>query len=410
MTTLHTQNDDIFRDDDTGIVFDTSDESWTISSNVLVSSGALDGVFTAKANSVLDNNGTILSASEFEAGVTFDGDAGFILNAAGARIIGATVGILVGGHSETIENHGSITALSSDGVVFYLTSDNSVLTNDGAIFGRDEGVADISTDGGVIHNLGRIASGGSGIGINIPGGHTTTVTNASGATISGTDWAILVEGGGLFLDNHGRVNGDIVLASTADAATIVNHGTIDGLVFLGSGDDRFTGLGGTVAAVYGGSGNDTAIGGKHADLLFGDAGNDQLNGGAGSDTLSGGAGINTLTGGPGRDQFVFEATLDPLHNVERITDCAPNVDEIVLNDHIFLHLGHDGILAAAHFHVGTGAARASDNIIYNPANGFLFYDPDGRGGSGEIHFATLAPHLALHNTDFMVTHPFVEAA
>ena len=57
---------------------------------------------------------------------------------------------------------------------------------------------------------------------------------------------------------------------------------------------------------------------------------------------------------------------------------------------------------AAKFHVGAAAADASDRIIYNPNNGFLFYDGDGRGGHAQVHFATLAPHLALHNTDFLV--------
>ena len=48
------------------------------------------------------------------------------------------------------------------------------------------------------------------------------------------------------------------------------------------------------------------------------------------------------------------------------------------------------------------ASDASDRIIYNSHNGFLFYDRDGKGGTAEIHFATLMPHLALHNTDFLV--------
>jgi Ca2+-binding RTX toxin-like protein len=58
----------------------------------------------------------------------------------------------------------------------------------------------------------------------------------------------------------------------------------------------------------------------------------------------------------------------------------------------------DGVV----FHIGAAATDASDRIIYNPANRFLFDDRDGRGGSGETHFATLAPHLALHNVDFPV--------
>ena len=74
----------------------------------------------------------------------------------------------------------------------------------------------------------------------------------------------------------------------------------------------------------------------------------------------------------------------------------------MLDDHSFAGLGEDGALASAKFHLGVAAAHASDRIIYNPDNGFLFYDHDGKGGADEIHFATLAPHLALHNSDFLV--------
>jgi Ca2+-binding RTX toxin-like protein len=408
MTTFNVQNTDIFNDADPGIAFDTDDESWTISSDVLVSSGANDGVFSSKANSTLVNNGTILSASEFGGGVEFDGDVGSISNAAGAKIIGATNGIFVDGHAETIANHGAVSGLSGDGVVFGFSSDQAALTNDGAIFGRQDGIGVFSSDGAVIHNLGRIAADDAGIDIDTPSGHTTTITNAAGATISGANDAILVEEGGLFLDNRGTVDGHISMTLSADPATIVNQGTIQGFVLLSPGDDVFIGTGGSAAAVIGGAGNDHLVGSSHADFLFGDVGNDRINGAAGNDTIGGGPGLDTLTGGPGRDHFVFETELDPVHNVDRITDFSPHVDKIVLNDQIFQQLGHDGLLAAAHFHIGAAAADASDRIIYNPVTGFLFYDPDGRGGTGEIHFATLAPHLSLHNTDFIVTHQFVE--
>ena len=408
MKTIAAQVMDRFTDADPGIRFDTSDENWTIESGVLVASGANDGILSEFANSSLFNNGSILSASEFEGSVTFDGDNGFIANAAGARIIGGNDGILLDGHGETVENHGSINGLADDGVTFGVFSDHDVLTNDGAIFGRSNGVGIFSADGGVINNLGRIASDTVGVDIEIKSGQTTVITNATGATISGPSEAIRVDNGGVFFDNHGTVTGEIAIDPSADAATILNHGTISGLVFLGPGNDVFIGKGGTALPVFGGGGDDQLIGGSHADVLFGDNGNDRLNGAGGKDTLSGGSGFDTLTGGPGRDQFVFETDLDPAHNVDRITDFTANVDKIDLNDQVFLHLGGDGVLAAARFHVGAAPASAGDRIIYNPANGFLLYDPDGKGGAGEVHFATLAPHLGLHNTDFVVMHPFLE--
>jgi len=166
-------------------------------------------------------------------------------------------------------------------------------------------------------------------------------------------------------------------------------------------NNLFDGRGGNAVEVIGGAGNDTLIGGGHADQLFGGAGNDRLIGGAGNDTLTGGDGFDRLTGGPGHDQFDFAAAPANV-NLERITDFAAGVDKIVLDSISFPGLGNHRVLAASKFHVGPAAAHAGDRIIYDPSDGFLFFDRDGKGGAAEIHFATLTPHLALHNTDFLV--------
>jgi hypothetical protein len=62
--------------------------------------------------------------------------------------------------------------------------------------------------------------------------------------------------------------------------------------------------------------------------------------------------------------------------------------------------GSNGVLAAADFGVGAQAATPSQHIIYNPLNGFLYYDPDGTGPQAEIHFATLSRYLHLTHNDF----------
>jgi Ca2+-binding RTX toxin-like protein len=64
------------------------------------------------------------------------------------------------------------------------------------------------------------------------------------------------------------------------------------------------------ANLYGGSGNDTLIGGSAADMLFGEAGNDTLLGKGGDDRLFGGAGDDTMTGGVGTDQVFGQAGND----------------------------------------------------------------------------------------------------
>jgi Ca2+-binding RTX toxin-like protein len=54
---------------------------------------------------------------------------------------------------------------------------------------------------------------------------------------------------------------------------------------------------------YGGSGNDTVLGGSEPDYLYGYGGNDSLVGGEGNDALYGHAGLDTLVGGNGSDYY-----------------------------------------------------------------------------------------------------------
>jgi Ca2+-binding RTX toxin-like protein len=61
------------------------------------------------------------------------------------------------------------------------------------------------------------------------------------------------------------------------------------------------------AQIFGGTGNDTLIGGSAADLLFGQTGNDTLSGRGGFDLLFGGTETDTLTGGDGDDQVFGES-------------------------------------------------------------------------------------------------------
>ena len=80
-----------------------------------------------------------------------------------------------------------------------------------------------------------------------------------------------------------------------------------------------------------------------------------------------------------------------------------HVDKIVLEETSSRASVTRGVLAAALFHVGAAAHDANDRIIYNPNNGFLIYDANGNHAGGAVHFATLAPHLALTHADFLVT-------
>jgi Ca2+-binding RTX toxin-like protein len=52
---------------------------------------------------------------------------------------------------------------------------------------------------------------------------------------------------------------------------------------------------------------------------------------------------------------------------------------------------------------GTGnSADADDRIIYNSANGALWYDADGTSAAPAVYFAQLSTGLALTTADFLV--------
>jgi Ca2+-binding RTX toxin-like protein len=90
----------------------------------------------------------------------------------------------------------------------------------------------------------------------------------------------------------GTSKDDLVFVQGA-AATAVNAGAGDDVVFGGAGNDKIdAGSGDDV--VYGGAGNDVLGGGEGNDILIGGEGNDQLDGGVGNDVLSGGSGSDTF--------------------------------------------------------------------------------------------------------------------
>jgi Ca2+-binding RTX toxin-like protein len=125
-----------------------------------------------------------------------------------------------------------------------------------------------------------------------------------------------------------------------------------------------------------------------------------IQGNAGNNVISGGGGADKLTGFGGKDVFVFNSALGA-GNVDRITDFDPSQDKIHLDDAIFKGL-KTGTLASAAFHGGTAAHDSTDHIVYNSTTGALYFDSDGAGGAAQTQFATLAPHLAITSSSFVV--------
>jgi Ca2+-binding RTX toxin-like protein len=145
---------------------------------------------------------------------------------------------------------------------------------------------------------------------------------------------------------------------------------------------------------------------------IGSAGNNTIVGyGAGDNLINGGAGSDILTGGAGNDTFVFDSRnliAQVISGVDTITDFTIGQDKIQLSKLAFntnLQTTGSSLLASDLMTVTTDAAAATANkaIVYNSANGHLFYNANlatsGFGTNGG-QFAQLATGLNLTNTDF----------
>ncbi len=121
-----------------------------------------------------------------------------------------------------------------------------------------------------------------------------------------------------------------------------------------------------------------------------------ITGNAGVNVLDGKGGNDTITGGAGADDFVFSTALGA-GNLDRITDFAVGVDDIVLLSSVFSAIGVS--LTADEFRIGA-AVDANDFILYDSATGALTYDSNGNAAGGATQFATLQTGLALTVGDF----------
>ena len=170
--------------------------------------------------------------------------------------------------------------------------------------------------------------------------------------------------------------------------------------------------------------NNTITGNTGANTLNGDSGNDTLNGGAGNDTLNGNDGNDTLignkgndvlTGDAGVDKFVFDmnATFNASAiGKDSVIDFVQGTDKLVLDKTTFKALtSAPGTLAASEFAVineaidGASVAGASSaKVVFNQANGEVFYNPDSTtaGLTDGGAFANLNGVAALASTDVLV--------
>ena len=391
MTSTATQSTDISGSGVT-IKITTASETLTIEPDVLVSSTSDNAIEDSTApNFELINEGSV---SGQNAGVFIQsGGFGTVVNATGTSLIsGKDYGVdIAGPASASIVNRGSIIAYSlvpfSFGVAISGTTIHSSLVNSGYINADHAGVSFLfNLDDTTFDNSGKVRSAGTAVDINDASAAVkVTINNRPSGVIDGGVAAISVETGTLDLINRGTIIGTINCSLTSGNQVIVNHGKISGEVLLGGGGDRFNGSGGTSGEIVASGGNARIIAGKGNVSIVIEGGSDRL------------------TAGPGHDRFFFQFAPSSAGPIETITNFNVHADKIVLPQSGFAGIGPVGHpLAAADFHVGAHAKTMSQHIVYNAANGFLFYDPDGRGAQPQVHFATLSPHLALAPDDFLV--------
>jgi trimeric autotransporter adhesin len=138
------------------------------------------------------------------------------------------------------------------------------------------------------------------------------------------------------------------------------------------------------------------------DFLAGNIGANILNGFSGDDVIRGGLGNDTLTGGLGLDIFQFLTAPHTVSNHDTITDFSVADDTIQMDNAIYTLLGANGVLAANLFKNLLTAQDADDRILYDQANGNLYYDSNGLAAGGVTLFADVTNGLALTAADFVV--------
>ena len=185
------------------------------------------------------------------------------------------------------------------------------------------------------------------------------------------------------------------------------------IVFSNGTSTRATvgiGPGSVIEDAVGGGGNDSLYGndadnhlwgGAGSDTLSGREGDDVLEGGAGNDRLVGALGTDTLSGGTGADTFYFTTAIATAANVDTISDFTHGIDKIDLYHVIYNHLAI-GALNAAQLAFGTTAHDSNDRIVYDKAQGLLYFDADGTGAAAQVEFAAVKAGTVLTAVDFII--------
>lgn len=332
-----------------------------------------------------------LTGSAFNDTLTGNALGNVIIGLAGNDAIngGAGADTLIGGpgnDSYTVDDsadvvieaagEGTDKVTASAGFVLGAEIENLTLTGAAAIDGTGNALANVLTGNGAANRLYGMAGNDR-----LDGG-------------AGADWLAGGPGNDTYVVDDA---GDVVTEGAGEGTDAVSAS----VSFVLSANVENLTLTGT--AMSGGTGNAGAnglTGNGAANLLIGLGANDTLSGGAGDDTLVGGAGADGLTGGLGADVFRFDV-LETAAMKDTIKDFVHGTDRLELDRAAFSALGllPPGALAATAFTLGTAATATAQHLIYNPANGALYYDKDGLGGAAQVQIALLSTKPVLDAGD-----------
>jgi Ca2+-binding RTX toxin-like protein len=385
------------------------------------------GTGTAAAAVITGTTALSINAAAAPNGLSLSGNAGInTLTGTGfADILTGNGGIdvLKGGNGADLylvtssAEHGAAEindngASGSDELRFTSTTANQILT----VFAADIGLETVTIGTGVAAAAVTTATTALGINAAAAPNALTLRGNAGINTLTGTGFVDTMDGGNgadIYLvtsnaqhsaaeiNDSGTSGSDELRFASTTAGQILTVFAADlGLesVTIGTGTAAAAVITGTTALSI------NAAAAPNGLSLRGNAGINTLTGTSFDDTINGGSGNDTLIGGAGIDSFRFDSSLNAVTNVDRITDfsIAQN-DGIQLENAVFTALATTGPLAATAFVIGLVATTANQRIMYNSANGFLSYDPDGNGLLGATQFATLTAGLALTSGSFSVT-------
>jgi len=230
----------------------------------------------------------------------------------GSMIIGQTADIDVAlkGNNAALRVQGDMTGLvttdAGSGLTRIIVDGGGELTadpvNNISLFVID--ADSTGTDSVVVTNSGTIT------GLVFLSAGNDTITNNSGGVINGS---VALNGGGNALTNRGQITGDVTGGNDADILVLSHNSGILGGINLNDGNDSVgtSGFGAGNITVTGPiflGGGDDSFSGSFSSAAFnvdGNEGDDTITGSQAGDRLSGGTGTNTISGLGGGDTFVF---------------------------------------------------------------------------------------------------------